>query len=161
MTGVEERALLRQYLETCARLSDGLARAAEVAGPLLPITADALDALPGGEENTILAYLKRFEQFEDALGRTLKTVSQLMELGRIERMTARDVANRAERLGIVGSAEVWAEAVRTRNALAHDYPLRPDKRARQVNDAWDARAVLNTVWAAVEAFVEREGLLEG
>ena len=139
MTGVEERALLRQYLETCARLHEGLARAAEAADPLLPITAESLDTLPVGQENALLAYLKRFEQFEDALGRTMKTISQLMELGRVQRMTARDIANRAELLGIIDRADLWADAVRIRNALAHEYPLRPDKRARQVNAAWGAR----------------------
>lgn len=160
MTRVEERALLRQYLEVCERLTDGIARAAEGAAPLLPIAPAAFDTLSLADENTILAFLKRFEQFEDALHRTLKTISQLMELGKVERLTARDVANRAEKFGVILSAEIWADAVRTRNALAQEYPLDRDKRARQVNDAWEARDVLDSTWQAIQAFVEREGLLD-
>ena len=160
MTGGEERALLGTYLTTCARLERGLRRAAGRIEAAMPVTADTLDALTIDDEDRVLAFLKRFEQFEDALGRTLKTVFQLMALGRVEHLTPRDVANRAEGFGIVTSAEVWADAVRARNALAHEYPLRPDKRARQVNDAWVASGVLYDTWASVQSFVNRERLAE-
>lgn len=160
MTGHEERLLLRDYRDTCARLREGLARAAEQVDGLLPIDAETVDRLSIDRENRVLAYLKRFEQFEDALGRTIKTVAQIMALGRVERLHPRDVANRAEAYGIIGDAERWAEAVRTRNALAHEYPLRPDKRAVQMNRAWDARAILEEVWCGLNNFIEREGLLD-
>ncbi|MGN5375260.1 nucleotidyltransferase substrate binding protein [Sphingomonas hankookensis] len=160
MTGSEERALLREYRETCARLRDGLARAAEQVDGMLPIDGSMVDRLPIDRENLILAYLKRFEQFEDALGRTIKTIAQIMALGRVERLHPRDVANRAEAYGIIDDAERWAEAVRTRNALAHEYPLRPDKRAAQMNRAWDARAILEEAWSGLNVFIEREGLLD-
>lgn len=160
MTGIEERALLRDYLETCERLRQGLERAAEQVEPFLPIAAAELDKIAIGDENHILAYLKRFEQFEDALGRTLKTLAQIMALGKIERLQPRDVANRAEAFGIVESADRWADAVRIRNALAHEYPLRPDKRADQVNNAWHARTTLLETWAGILSFTDRESLLD-
>lgn len=160
MTGPEERALLSDYLATCARLNEGFARAVEKASAALPVAVEDIDRLTPDLEDMVLAYLKRFEQFEDALGRTLKTVSQLMALGRVERLTPRDVANKAEAFGIV-DAERWAEAVRTRNALAHEYPLRPDKRARQLNRAWNARSTLTETWNMLAAFVDQEKLVHG
>lgn len=159
MTGSEERQLLADYVAICSRLAAGFEEIVARATATLPISADRIDALPLGEENVVLAFLKRYEQFEDALGRMLKTVSQIMALGKIERLTPRDIANKAEAFGIVDSAEVWAEAVRARNALAHEYPLRPDKRADQINRAWEHRAVLVSTWNALRDFVEREGLV--
>lgn len=160
MTGAEERELLRDYVQTCARLKTGLERAAEQVAARLPIGTADLEAIPVADENNMLAYLKRFEQFEDALARTLKTIAQIMALGKIERLQPRDVANRAEAFGIVANADDWSEAVRTRNALAHEYPLRPDKRADQVNRAWHARTTLLATWAGILSFIEQEGLLD-
>ena len=159
MTGHEERALLRDYLETCARLMDGLQRAITQAAPMMPVDAATLDAMPVADENLILAYLKRYEQFEDTLGRAIKTVSQMMALGKIERLQPRDVANKAEAYGIVDDADRWSDAVRARNALVHEYPLRPDKRAAQINDAWQANAILIDSWAGLRRFIEQERLL--
>lgn len=159
MTGTEERALLRDYMDTCARLRDGLERAIQRAARLMPIGAADMDGMASDDEDLILAYLKRYEQFEDALGRSIKTVAQIMALGKVERLHPRDVANKAEAYRIVESADVWSEAVRVRNALAHEYPLRPDKRAKQINDAWRSNEVLAAAWIGLQAFVEREGLL--
>lgn len=159
MTGVEERALLRDYLESCARLASGLERAVEQASHLMPVDPATLDDMPVAEENLILAYLKRFEQFEDALGRSIKTVGLIMSLGKVERLQPRDLAYKAEAYGIVADAETWAAAVRARNALVHEYPLRPDKRALQINNAWQSNDVLRSAWDGLNRFVERERLL--
>lgn len=159
MTEEGERALLREYLATCARLAVGFNATVEVVAPVLPIGADAIDVLPVDQETSVLAYLKRFEQFEDALHRTLKVISKIMEHGRIERLTSVDVTRRAHALGILASDKIWADAIRTRNALAHEYPLNPAKRAEQVNMAWQTRETLNLTWTAIQAFVEVEGLL--
>lgn len=160
MTGAEERELLADYLATCSRLADGFDQISVSFESLLPIDAAKLDSLSVSDENIVLAYLKRFEQFEDVLGRTIKTIAQMMALGKIERLTPRDVANRAESFGIVDDAERWAEAVRTRNALAREYPLKPEKRAQQVNAAWDARATLLAVWRGIMTFTREEGLVD-
>ena len=160
MTQQQEQALLREYLATCARLHAGFARAAEQADISMPLGPERIDDLPYEEENTILSYLKRFEQFEDALNRTLKLLSQAMELGKVERLTAIDVTRRAHSLGILDSDKVWADAVRTRNALAHEYPLDPAKRSKQIAAAWESRVTLDTTWAAIQRFVAEEKLLD-
>lgn len=161
MTGAEERALLRDYMDMCARLLSGLDRAAAQAAHLMPTNPATLDDMPVADENLILAYLKRFEQFEDALGRAIKTVAQIMALGKVERLQPRDVANKAEAYGIVESAEIWSEVVHARNALVHEYPLRPDKRALQINNAWQSNDILRSAWDGLSRFVEQERLLHG
>ena len=138
----------------------GFVQTAARVQPLMPIGPDRIDSLPIPNESTILAYIKRYEQFEDALNRTLKAISKVMEHGKIERLTSRDVTRRAHALGILDSEKVWADAVRTRNTLAHEYPLNPVKRAGQLAAAWASRETLFTTWAAIQRFVAEEGLLD-
>jgi hypothetical protein len=160
VTDEQERDLLNEYLASCRRLHVGFDETSTQVAALMPIGADRIDTLATADETLVLAYLKRFEQFEDALHRTLKAISRIMEYGKIERLTARDVTRRAHALGILASDKVWADAVRTRNALAHEYPLDPVKRAAQVAQAWASRETLNTTWAAIQRFVAEEGLLD-
>lgn len=154
----QERQLLADYVETCRRLDVGFRRSSDQVAAILPVSADIVRHLPAAEEDHILSFLKRFEQYADTLNRTLKTIAQFMELGRIERMTARDIANRADKLGLV-NADLWSDAVRTRNALAHEYPLRPDKQAEQINAAWAARIILFDTFETITRFVRTEELL--
>ncbi len=115
-----------------------------------------IDTLVGLDDIAVMAFFKRYEKYADCLNRILKTISQIMELGKFERLTSVDVARRAEKFGIVDE-QPWGDAVRARNALVHEYPLRPDKRAEQVNRAWDARDTLET-WRGILRFVEQERL---
>lgn len=160
MTGEQERSLLTEYLASCGRLHRGFDDTATRVAAIMPIGSDRIDSLNVADETLVLAYLKRFEQFEDALNRTLKAISKIMEYGKIERLTARDVTRRAHALGILENDKIWAEAVRTRNALAHEYPLDPVKRADQLSQAWASREILSGTWAAIQRFVVEEGLLD-
>lgn len=159
MTAEEEKALLREYFAACERLNSSFGFSVGLVGAWLPMTADRIDRLDIEADTSLVAFLKRFEQFEDALHRTLKAISKIMEYGRIERLTPVDVTRRAHKLGILDSAETWANAVRARNALAHEYPLDPQKRADQVNTAWAARTTLTETWQSIQTFVSKEGLL--
>ena len=153
--------MLREHLNTVTRLSDRLALLRDRLSALMPINADRMRALDPDTDVSVLAFLKTFEQFEDTLGRTLKTIAMLMQFGNVERLTPRDVAQRAAALGVIDDPRVWADAVRVRNELAHEYPLHPDKQAAQVNAAWDKSGVLFDTQQAINNFVERERLLHG
>lgn len=153
--------MLREHLNTVTRLSDRLALLRDRLSALMPINADRMRALDPDTDVSVLAFLKTFEQFEDTLGRTLKTIAMLMQFGKVERLTPRDVAQRAAALGVIDDPRVWADAVRVRNELAHEYPLHPDKQAAQVNAAWDKSGVLFDTQQAINNFVERERLLHG
>ena len=157
MTRDQERRLLADYMETCRRLDTGFRRSCDQVAPLMPMSSDGIAMLPADREDHVLSFLKRFEQYADTLNRTLKTIAQVMELGRVERLTARDIANRADKLGII-DADLWSEAIRTRNTLAHEYPLRPDKQAEQINAAWRTHDTLHATFEQIEIFVRTEGL---
>ncbi|WP_375394590.1 hypothetical protein [uncultured Sphingomonas sp.] len=120
-----------------------------------------MQAIEGEDHIYVLAFIKTFEQFEDTLGRTLKTIAMLLQFGKVERLAPRDIALRAVALGIFDDARAWADAVRVRNELAHEYPLHPGKQADQVNAAWEKSETLFDTANAINAFVEREGLLHG
>lgn len=161
MTREGEIAVLAEHLATCERLESGLVRVRSRIGQLIPLDADRMRSLTDDEHVDVLAFLKTYEQLEDTLGRTLKTILMLMQLGKIERLMPRDVAYRAVSLGILGNGKDWADAVRVRNELAHEYPLRPDKQAGQVNKAWEKSDTLFGTAAAIRTFVAQERLLDG
>ncbi len=161
MTREGEIILLREHLSTVARLAERLALVRDKVGDLMPMSAERLKGLGEEQDIFVLAFLKTFEQLEETLARTLKTLVMLMQLGEIGRLTPRDVAYRAVSLGILADGKTWADAVRVRNALAHEYPLDPAKQSSQVNAAWDNSETLFDTARAIEVFVERERLLLG
>lgn len=67
MTEEGEKALLREYLATCSRLHAGFRASVAAAGFVLPVRAEDIDELPFDQETVVLSFVKRFEQFEDAL----------------------------------------------------------------------------------------------
>ena len=161
MTREGEIVVLREHLTACERLEASLVTVRRRIETIMPMTGDRMRALIEDQHVDVLAFIKIYEQLEDTLGRTLKTIAMLMQLGRDDRMTARDVAFRAVSLGILDDGKAWADAVRVRNELAHEYPLRPDKQAEQVQKAWDKSETLFSTARAIRAFVEHEGLLNG
>ena len=154
----EETALLADYLLACSRLSVSFEELLPQVASLLPVGEDEVDRFESTQRIFILAFLKSFEQFEETLQRTLKTIIQVMEQGKVERLSGVDIANRSAALGAISDERRWSDAVRTRNKLAHEYPTRRDKRAAQVNDAWAHRDTLRDVWNQIQLFVEKESL---
>lgn len=161
MTREGEIIVLGEHLATCRRLEASLILVRQRIARLIPIDAERMRSLSDEEHIDVLAFLKVYEQLEDTLGRTLKTIAMLMQFGKEERLMPRDVAHRAVALGILEDGKDWADAVRVRNELAHEYPLRPDKQAAQVNKAWASSATLFATAEAIRAFVEQERLLDG
>lgn len=161
MTREGEIVMLRENLATAGHLGDRLVEIRARIDGLVPMLPERLRSLAGEEHIYVLAFLKTFEQLEETLGQTLKTIAIMMQLGRIERLAPRDVALRAVALGVLADGKAWADAVRVRNELAHEYPLEPTKQAAQVNAAWDKSETLFDTARQITAFVERERLLLG
>lgn len=160
MTREGEVAILREHLAVCERLEASLGLVRGRVEPLLPISTERMRSLPTEEHVNVLAFLKSYEQLEDTLGRTLKTIAMVMQFGKTERLTPRDVALRSVALGVLTDGRRWADAVRVRNELAHEYPLQPGKQVEQVEKAWANSAVLFETATAIREFVERERLLD-
>lgn len=161
MTRDGEILILREHLSTIDRLAARLTRLRERLGKLMPMSGVRLRSLDEDDDIDILALLKTFEQLEDTIGRTLKAIAIVMQLGKVERLTPRDVTARAVALGVLSDGKPWADAVRVRNELAHEYPLNPVRQAEQVNAAWEKSDALFWAAAAIRDFVTRERLLEG
>ena len=153
--------MLREHLATAQRRSSRCTRVRERTASLMPMSPERMQALSEDEDIDVPAFLKTYEQFEDTLGRTLKAISLAMSFGKPERLTARDVVNRALALGVIADGKAWSDAARVRNELAHEYPLSPTKQTEQVNKAWEQCAALFATLAEIETFITAEGLLDG
>lgn len=127
MTRDGEIVVLREHLTTCERLENGLKRVRSRIEGLIPIGADQMRSLSDDEHVDVLAFLKTYEQLEDTLGRTLKTIAMLMQLGKNERMMPRDVVHRAVALGILEDGKAWSDAVRVRNSRTNIRCVRTSK----------------------------------
>lgn len=148
MTASPETALLAKLMLALDAVLAGADSAARVLGPLPSSIAD-FAALAEIRSVGARALLKAVEQAQDLLARIFRTYL-LAEQVDISDMTARDIANRMEKYGLLANADTWSELVRLRNRLAHEYPVSPSSQHERVSDALAAVSTLRAV---------RDGLL--
>ncbi|HTG39934.1 HepT-like ribonuclease domain-containing protein [Sphingomonas sp.] len=128
-----EVAILRKLSTALDSVLHGADSAARIMGPL-PDTAAAFAGLDDLRGTGARALLKAVEQAQDILARMFRTYL-LAEQIDLSTMTARDIANRMEKYGLLDSADQWSALVRLRNRLAHEYPVSPTEQLERVTDA--------------------------
>ncbi|MBB3347682.1 MULTISPECIES: hypothetical protein [unclassified Sphingomonas] len=131
---------------------DSVLRGADVAARILgtlPETAVDFAALDDLRATGARALLKAVEQAQDLLARIFRTYLIAEQID-ISEMTARDIANRMEKYGMLADAAAWSGLVRLRHRLAHEYPVSPTEQRERVFDALAAVPLLRSI---------RDGLL--
>lgn len=143
-----EAELLAKLLRALDAILAGADSAARVLGPF-PGTVDEFVALDELRSVGARALLKAVEQAQDVLARVFRTYL-LAEQTDLAEMTARDIANRMEKYGLLADADAWSGLVRLRNRLAHEYPVSPTSQRERVAEALAAVPLLRSI---------RDGLL--
>lgn len=98
------------------------------AGEFAPLKEDAGATLPLSDEQvrTLDQLVFRFGRLQDAMGtRLLPALLQLTQEWRDDESFL-DKLNRAEKLGMLPSAEQWQLLRELRNQTAHEYPSQPE-----------------------------------
>jgi hypothetical protein len=138
-----EAVLLARLMAALDAVLRGGDVAARYLGPLPGTPADfaALDDL---RVLAARALLKAVEQAQDLLARIFRTylIAEQVDLAE---MTARDIANRMEKYGMLADAGAWSGLVRLRNRLAHEYPVSPTEQRERVADALAAVPLLRAI----------------
>lgn len=147
-----EQAALSQALEMADRIAARLAASQAALGDWFPVTAAALDAADPARETEADAFLKRFEQLQDAATKRVFRLVLVLLGEPIAGFSARDATDRMAALGAIEDADRWFEGVQLRNRLAHDYPVDGDKRAERMNAVWRASEDLAAQWLVLRAF---------
>lgn len=157
MTGKPEQAILAALASAADAVAIGLDEALELLGPP-PRSVDAFGKLDKVQRTAAAALLKRVEQLQDILARMFRT-ALISDGVDISGMTARDVANRMEKLGALTDARTWSDLVRLRNRLVHEYPVAIGEQFDRVASAIAAAPELRRTHADLVAFLRRQELL--
>jgi uncharacterized protein with HEPN domain len=157
VTETPENAILVALVTASESVAIGLREAIQLMGPV-PQTADAFLALGLVERTAATALLKRVEQQQDIVARLYRT-ALIADGVDVSGMTARDIANRMEKLGALADVRVWSDLVRLRNRLAHEYPVAITEQFDRVVSAAAAISALDTIRGDLIAFLQRQSLL--
>lgn len=156
MTAVE--AFIAQALVRCRRISDGVDELSELLGRLLPYQGSDLEQLGVIERTASVAFLKRFEQLQDVVGRTARAI--VLWEGSPSDLTQRDIADWLEKRAVVDEAQQWMVAVRLRNRLVHEYPIEEAEQVRRLNETWSLMPLLQDAALRLGDYARGKGLCE-
>ncbi|CAK0752639.1 conserved hypothetical protein [Gammaproteobacteria bacterium] len=123
---IEKQIRLRSLLETAAMELHYLMRC-DTRLFVIPLTAEQIAELPDNDElaERVDAFVARFGRLQDTLGdKLLPTFLRVME--EIPG-TVLDNLDRAEKLGLIKSADVWLALRKLRNRMIHEYVTDPDE----------------------------------
>lgn len=154
-----ERRFLQEALTAGSKVARRLKQSRAALLPDMPIQAEHIEPLVDDTTTVIDAMIKRVESLQDLLERRVFRSVLLCEGEPLEGFSARDAANRLEKLGAIPSADAWGELSRLRNRLAHEYPLHPEKQAARINDAFAAIEPLIGVLDTLQSYAETKGLV--
>ena len=143
MIEAPEVAILRKLMVATDAILTGADDALALLG-LLPATVPAFLTLDATQRTAARALLKVVEQAQDVIARIFRTYL-LAEQIDIATMTARDIANRMEKYGLLSSVDQWSALVRLRNRLAHEYPVSPTEQLDRVSEAAAAIPTLRAI----------------
>jgi len=152
-------------------LADGLRSAHGVAERLawsharladfFPVTEPALEALTAEREESIDAYLHRFNNLLSIVQDHLFKSVALVEQEDIADKSKRDQTNLMEKLGAIPSATGFSSLAELRNRLAHHYPNEAAKQVERLNAAWRRGPDLIAAFNAVRRHVVAKRLADG
>ncbi len=129
-----ELEFIQEAMASANRQVQGLLRALPAVQAITPLSLEALTSLAPQKIDAIDLMLKRFENVFEA-GRRLFRAALLLWEEPQDGLSYIDVLNRLEKIGILESAQQWREVGRTRNAVVHEYAMRPDDQVKAINAA--------------------------
>ena len=100
---------------------------------------EQLASLNSADRKALDAFLKRFENLVEA-GRRLFRAALIQGREEQRGLSAGEVALRMEQLGLIDSADAWAQVVSARNTAAHDYSADLEEAAEALPLAYAAAA---------------------
>ncbi|MGH6636220.1 MAG: hypothetical protein ACRED0_08860 [Gammaproteobacteria bacterium] len=129
---------LESARQVAQRLSSSIARLKGV----FPLSSDVINDMDEAAQESLDAFVKRFEQLQDIIeGRLFRAIAYL-EQEDVTRLSRRDLTMLMEKLGAIGSADSWSRLSLLRNKLAHEYPMDAAKQTERLNEAYVSAASL-------------------
>lgn len=126
-------------------ISKRLRMSMERLAQLFPLADTQIDKLNDDNQESLDAFLKRFEQLEDIIENRLFRGLAVLEQEDILEKSKRDLVNLMEKFGVLESADQWASLSTLRNKLTHEYPRTPAKQAERINEVFKQAPIMLTV----------------
>jgi len=152
----ESLRLLPENLEGAHRTAARLGRSLGKVTARSPFTAQMVAGLDPDQQDTVDAFLKRFEQLADLVGLALFKGLAILEQEDVAHLSRRDLADLMEKLGIIPSAEDWSRVAVLRTRLAHGYPNDPARQASRMQETVDLTPTALAVFDSLAAYAVRK-----
>lgn len=152
-TEAETQAQLERTCELLQREVQGLLRTRErlrAAGPIDAAWVDAIGRFPE-REDLAESFGSKFNRLQDTIGD--KLLPRFFQWMGEKPLPFLDNLRRAERYGLVGSAERFLQARELRNKLVHEYVEDPDEFAQALNLADSLVEELLETYRAIEDYI--------
>jgi uncharacterized protein YutE (UPF0331/DUF86 family) len=117
-----------------------------------PINFDYFAKFAESERIASRALLKAFEQLQDLISKLIRLIL-VLEDEDLSGLSARGIAELAEKIGLVGNAARWSNLVRLRNRLVHEYPLTQEQQFNRFHEVWTAQYQLLGMIGVIEDFL--------
>jgi len=141
--------ILKAIVDECAKHLSRMNYAFEKISLLAPITKDMIERFNNENIAHVDQLIYRFTKLQDAIGQKLFK-SVLISLDEhVSNLSAIDIFNKLEQLGIIEDYEKWKELRELRNELAHEYEEDLTETAEKLNSLIkrksDLENFLNTI----------------
>ncbi len=155
----EERALLGEIIAATERVADSLRLSVEEVSRFAPVAPDAVDRMPRSQQKDVLSLFKSYEQLVDLLANRLVRAMLVLDGQNTAGWSARDAFRHMEARGSLEDAQRFMALVLLRNRLAHEYPMRAEKRAQRIDETLDFAGFL--LEAAERLLIDARAVLAG
>lgn len=149
--------LLERNLLAAERVAERLGRSVHRISGEFPLTGQGLGSLDEEQLESIDAFIKRFEQLQDAIASRLFRGIAIAEQEDVTMLSRRDLALLMEKLRVIPSADEWSRLSILRNQLAHEYPDEPEKQAERLNEAFSAALKLIALTSRIREYADSKG----
>ncbi len=154
---IENDVVFAENLASAAEIAARLAYSKRRIKPLIPLEPERITRLSAEQDERIDAFLKRFEALVDQVSGKLFRGVAYMEQEPTNGFSRRDLSMLMEKLGVLESADRWAELVLLRNKSTH--PDEPERSAGRVNEAFGQTDFLLGLVQAIQAYASAKGLV--
>ncbi len=127
---------------------------------LFPIDEDTMQGLSLDDQLRVDGLLHQYASLQDILSRRVFRCLLLVVGEGLSPMSARDVSNRMEALGLVKDAAAWTTMAEWRHRLSHEYPLAATEQVAALNAVYAAVDPLIATLERVKDYVARKSLLD-
>lgn len=122
----------------------------KMVGPLQKIRRDGIDGLTPDERETISAFTKRFGDYQEQIGKTMRSIA-IEEESSINPFGA--ILALMEKLEILESAEKWKDVRELRNQASHEYEDDANELFQILNGMVESAPYLTRIHSKMQAFV--------